>query len=182
MTVDVESVYIDLSSYFDDNEDFCDLEVGVDQFNDACSDLVTRFRNAVNEMCETIQQFRDGVPIGKVIPVGGGMRMLSLQEALRATVESVCGVHGLSFTLNMDECATMGATTFAHLLDKKCVKLDPALIDVCVFSQDPVDWSSFSSRENDCEICVRSGARIDQRRSRSPKLALADESMTVEQL
>ena len=177
----MESVYIDLSSYFDDNEDFCDLEVGIDQFNDACSDLVTRFRTAVNDMCETIQQFGDCVPIAKVIPVGGGMRLRSLQEALRATVESVCGVRGLSFTLNMDECATMGATTFAHLLDTRCVKLDPALIDVCVFSQDPVEWSAFSSRESDCEICVRSGARVDQRHSASQELALADESTDIEQ-
>lgn len=177
----MESVCIDLSSYFDDNEDFCDLEVRVDQFNDACSELVTRFRNAVSEMCETIQQFRDYVPIAKVIPVGGGMRARSLQEALRTTVESVCGVHGLSFTLNMDECATMGATTFAHLLDTRRVKLDPALVDVCVFSQDPVDWSAFSSRESDCEICVRSGASIDQRGSGSQERTLAEESMGVEQ-
>ena len=46
----------------------------------------------------------------------------------------------------------------AHLLEQKSVKLDKSVLGTLVFSEDSVDWESFSTKESDVEICMRENA------------------------
>ena len=159
--LEIGEIDVDLSDYieFDGDQDMSFLQVKIDAFSSRCAPLVARFRAALQEMCEAIRGFHDSTPLVKVLPSGGAMRTRCLQQELKRAVQSLgWNQADLMHTLNMDEPVALGAATLAHLLEQKSVKLDKSVLGTLVFSEDSVDWESFSTKESDVEICMRENA------------------------
>ena len=159
--LEIGEVDLDLSDYieFDGDQDMSFLQVKIDAFSARCAPLVARFRAALQEMCEVVRGFHDSTPLVKVLPSGGAMRTLCLQQELKRAVQSLGWRQAdLTHTLNMDEPVALGAATLAHLLEQKSVKVDKSVVGVLVFSEDCVDWKEFSTKESDVEICMRESA------------------------
>ena len=160
--VDINEIDVDLSEYIEEDDngrDMSDLHVKLDSFSAQCKPQVARFHDALQEMCAVIQGFHDSIPLAKVIPSGGAMRTQCLQEELLRAVRSLgWKKSSLTYTLNMDEPVALGAATMAHLLDRKCVKLDKSVVNSVLFGENSVDWSAFSTGSQDIEICMRENA------------------------
>lgn len=157
---------MDLSDYieFDGDRDMSFLQVKIDAFSARCAPLVARFHAALQEMCEVVRGFHDSTPLVKVLPSGGAMRTLCLQQELKRAVQSLGWRQAdLTHTLNMDEPVALGAATLAHLLEQRSVKVDKSVVGTLVFSEDRVEWSEFSTKASDVEICMRESAMESER-------------------
>lgn len=175
----IGEIDVDLSEYIeeDGDRDTSDLQATIDAFSARCAPLVARFDAALQEMCDAIQGFHDSTPLVKVIPSGGAMRTLCLQQTLLRAVRRLGWSQAdLSRTLNMDEPVALGAARLARLLEQRSVKLDESVVGTLVFSEDPVEWSAFSTKESDGEICARKGAIAMRSMGRQEPVAPSVES------